>query len=187
MPSACEVDVCGTVGMYALALASVRRARCSIGTTTTATIPTRRSASIARICRSTSSTIPDGLPGDHRRNGRQAEHVRHVRRASESRPDDFRALLDRRAQRANSRLRRAKATSRRIRSKRSAEPASCKFPRMQDLLRYICENGFEHHVAANLSQVSDIVHEAASKYLGWEMYRHQATLADKGRGESWRL
>ena len=26
-----------------------------------------------------------------------------------------------------------------------------KIPRMQHLLRYICENGFEHHVAANLS------------------------------------
>ena len=37
---------------------------------------------------------------------------------------------------------------------------------MQDLLRYICENGFEHHVAANLSSVAAIVHEAATKYLG---------------------
>ena len=26
-------------------------------------------------------------------------------------------------------------------------------PQMQGLLRYICENGFEHHVAANLSQM----------------------------------
>jgi L-fucose isomerase-like protein len=24
-------------------------------------------------------------------------------------------------------------------------------PKMQELLRYICENGFEHHVAANFS------------------------------------
>jgi L-fucose isomerase-like protein len=47
-------------------------------------------------------------------------------------------------------------------------------PRMQTLLRYICENGFEHHVAANLSQVGDAVYEAATKYLGWEMYRHGA-------------
>jgi L-fucose isomerase-like protein len=43
---------------------------------------------------------------------------------------------------------------------------------MQGLLRYICENGFEHHVAANLSQVAGAVHEAATKYLGWEMYWH---------------
>jgi L-fucose isomerase-like protein len=45
--------------------------------------------------------------------------------------------------------------------------------RLQDLLRYICEQGFEHHVAANLSQTAGAVHEAASKYLGWEMYWHK--------------
>jgi len=45
-------------------------------------------------------------------------------------------------------------------------------PNMQGLLRYICENGFEHHVAANFAQVAGSVHEAASKYLGWKMHRH---------------
>ena len=45
-------------------------------------------------------------------------------------------------------------------------------PKMQDLLRYICENGFEHHVAANFATVAAPVEEAASKYLGWSMYRH---------------
>jgi L-fucose isomerase-like protein len=45
-------------------------------------------------------------------------------------------------------------------------------PHMQELLRYICENGFEHHVAANFSTVPGIVHEAASRYLGWETYWH---------------
>lgn len=47
-------------------------------------------------------------------------------------------------------------------------------PRMQDLLRFICEQGFEHHTAANLAHTSAIVHEAATKYLGWEMYWHRA-------------
>jgi L-fucose isomerase-like protein len=46
-------------------------------------------------------------------------------------------------------------------------------PRMQDLLRYICEQGFEHHTAANLSHSSRIVNEAA-KYLGWELHWHAA-------------
>jgi L-fucose isomerase-like protein len=27
-------------------------------------------------------------------------------------------------------------------------------PKMQELLRYICENGFEHHVAANFSNTT---------------------------------
>jgi L-fucose isomerase-like protein len=45
-------------------------------------------------------------------------------------------------------------------------------PKMQKLLRYICENGFEHHVAANLSSVGSAVHEAATRYLNWDMYWH---------------
>jgi L-fucose isomerase-like protein len=45
-------------------------------------------------------------------------------------------------------------------------------PKMQELLRYICENAFEHHVAANFSTVASSVEEAASKYLGWKMHRH---------------
>ena len=47
-------------------------------------------------------------------------------------------------------------------------------PRMQDLLRYICERGFEHHVAANLSTTSHVVYEAATKYLNWDVYWHKA-------------
>jgi L-fucose isomerase-like protein len=46
--------------------------------------------------------------------------------------------------------------------------------RMQDLLRFICEHGFEHHTAANLSTVPGMVHEAASNYLGWDMHWHRA-------------
>ncbi len=45
--------------------------------------------------------------------------------------------------------------------------------RLQQLLRYICEEGFEHHVAANLSRCAGAVHEAATKYLGWDVYWHQ--------------
>lgn len=46
-------------------------------------------------------------------------------------------------------------------------------PRMQSLLRFICREGFEHHVAANFSQTASAVHEAASNYLGWNMYFHE--------------
>jgi L-fucose isomerase-like protein len=47
-----------------------------------------------------------------------------------------------------------------------------RIPRLQKLLRLICEQGFEHHVAANFSQVGGAVYEAATKYLGWSMYNH---------------
>jgi len=46
-------------------------------------------------------------------------------------------------------------------------------PKMQKLLHYICENGFEHHVAANLSSIAGAVHEAAVRYLGWDTYWHE--------------
>jgi L-fucose isomerase-like protein len=46
-------------------------------------------------------------------------------------------------------------------------------PHLQQLLRYICENGFEHHVAASLSLTAGSVYEAAKNYLGWEMYWHE--------------
>src|SRR5690242_465718 len=45
-------------------------------------------------------------------------------------------------------------------------------PRLQNLLHYICENGFEHHVAANMSQVAAAVQEATTRYFGWNMYWH---------------
>jgi L-fucose isomerase-like protein len=48
-----------------------------------------------------------------------------------------------------------------------------RIPEMQRLLRFICENGFEHHVAANFSSVAAIVYEATTKYLGWDVYWHR--------------
>jgi L-fucose isomerase-like protein len=47
-------------------------------------------------------------------------------------------------------------------------------PRLQVLLQHICDNGYEHHVAASLSQVADAIDEALSRYLGWDVYHHRA-------------
>jgi len=44
---------------------------------------------------------------------------------------------------------------------------------LQKLLHYICENGFEHHVAANFSTTAGAVHEATVRYLGWKMHWHR--------------
>ena len=48
----------------------------------------------------------------------------------------------------------------------SAAPAWWRFRNLQKLLHYICENGFEHHVAANLSTVARAVHEATATLSG---------------------
>jgi L-fucose isomerase-like protein len=47
-------------------------------------------------------------------------------------------------------------------------------PRLQRLLAYICENGFEHHVAATRAGVAEAAHEALEKYMGWDVYLHAA-------------
>ncbi|MBS1854474.1 MAG: L-fucose/L-arabinose isomerase family protein [Acidobacteria bacterium] len=48
-----------------------------------------------------------------------------------------------------------------------------RIPNLQKLLRFICENGFEHHVAANMSTVAAAVHEATTRYLGWNVVMHE--------------
>ena len=46
-------------------------------------------------------------------------------------------------------------------------------PNLQGLLRFICENGYEHHVAINQSRVADAVAEALEKYMRWDVYYHR--------------
>jgi L-fucose isomerase-like protein len=44
---------------------------------------------------------------------------------------------------------------------------------LQKLLKFICKNGFEHHVAMGRGLVADAIEEAVDNYLGWVLYRHQ--------------
>ena len=46
-------------------------------------------------------------------------------------------------------------------------------PELQKLLKYICRNGFEHHVAMTKDHVSSIITEATENYLEWEVYSHE--------------
>ncbi len=46
-------------------------------------------------------------------------------------------------------------------------------PDFQKLLHFICKQGFEHHVATNLSTTADALNEAFTKYLGWDIYYHR--------------
>ena len=45
-------------------------------------------------------------------------------------------------------------------------------PEFQRLLRMICRRGFEHHVAATRASVADAIEDALDTYLGWDVYRH---------------
>jgi L-fucose isomerase-like protein len=44
---------------------------------------------------------------------------------------------------------------------------------LQQLLKFICKNGFEHHVAMSRGNVASILEEAVENYLGWELYKHE--------------
>jgi L-fucose isomerase-like protein len=52
--------------------------------------------------------------------------------------------------------------------------AVCKIPNLRALLAYMCEYGFEHHVSMTRSHCADVLHEAVTKYLGWDVYYHTA-------------
>lgn len=51
--------------------------------------------------------------------------------------------------------------------------AVCQIPNLRGLLAYLCQNGFEHHVAMTRSHCADVLDEAITKYLGWDLYSHQ--------------
>ena len=50
--------------------------------------------------------------------------------------------------------------------------AVCKVSRLRELLFYMCRNGFEHHVAMTRTHCAEVVYEAISKYMKWEIYHH---------------
>lgn len=54
--------------------------------------------------------------------------------------------------------------------------AHCYVKNLQKLLRYICKNGYEHHVCFVRGHVADVLQEAMETYFGIEVYRHNAQL-----------
>ncbi len=46
-------------------------------------------------------------------------------------------------------------------------------PELQQLMKFICKNGFEHHVGMCRASVANIIEEAIDSYLGWDLYVHE--------------
>ncbi len=174
MPSACETDVAGTVGMYALALASGEP---SALVDWNNNYGRDRDKAIVFHC----SNLPkkvfvDVLP----RMEFQAVYSDTVGR-------------DRTAGTIYGRVRATPFTYLRVTTddaqgtirgylgegEFTADPLQTfggygvvKVPRLQELMRYMCRNGFEHHVSINQANVAAPVHEALTNYLGWSLYQH---------------
>jgi L-fucose isomerase-like protein len=51
--------------------------------------------------------------------------------------------------------------------------AVLRVPGLQRLLDYVCKNGFEHHVAVTRGHYADVLNEAITTYLDWDLYYHR--------------
>lgn len=50
--------------------------------------------------------------------------------------------------------------------------AVAKINNLQSLMHYVCRNGFEHHVVMNASKTAAVLKEALGNYMGWDVYQH---------------
>jgi hypothetical protein len=51
--------------------------------------------------------------------------------------------------------------------------AVCEIPNLQKLMKFICKQGFEHHVSMARSNCANLIQEATTTYLGWDMHLHE--------------
>jgi len=49
----------------------------------------------------------------------------------------------------------------------------CEIPNLQGLMKVICAQGFEHHVAIAQGQTARALEDAFETYFGWDVYRHE--------------
>ena len=172
LPSACEVDVCGTLSMYALALASETPSALLDWNNNYGEDPNK---AVCFHC----SNLPKHFFADVRMDfqeiiagtvGKDNTFGTCVGRVKPSPMSFARFSTDDLHGRIRAYVGEGRFTNDPLETFGGA--GVVEIPHMQKLLRYICENGFEHHVAANLSQVSAIVHEVTTNYLNWETYWH---------------
>ncbi len=172
MSSACEVDICGVVGMHALQLASGTPSALLDWNNNYGEDPDK---AVCFHC----SNLPKHFFADVRMDfqqiiagtvGKENTYGTCVGRVKASPMSFARFSTDDRAGTIRGYVGEGEFTDDPLDTFGGAGVVH--IPRLQELLRYICERGFEHHVAANLASVSGAVHEAATRYLGWAVERH---------------
>ena len=173
IPSACEVDICGTVSMQALALASGTPSALLDWNNNYGDDPNK---AVCFHC----SNLPKHFFQDVRMDfqaiiastvGKENTFGTCVGRVKAGAMSFARFSTDDRTGGVRGYVGDGNFTSDPLETFGGA--GVVEIPHMQSLLHYICEKGFEHHVAANLSSVAGAVHEATTRYLGWNMYWHR--------------
>jgi L-fucose isomerase-like protein len=172
LPSACEVDVCGTVSMYALTLASGTPSALLDWNNNYGENPDK---AVCFHCSNLPKSFFDASRMDYQAIiagtvGRENTYGTIVGTVRASPMTFARFSTDERTGRVRGYVGEGRFTDDPLTTFGGAGVAE--IPRLQELLRYICANGFEHHVASTMATVADAVHEATTRYLGWDVHRH---------------
>ncbi|HIJ74347.1 MAG TPA: fucose isomerase [Candidatus Hydrogenedentes bacterium] len=171
--SACEVDVCGAVSMHAMALAAQTPSFLLDWNNNYGNDPNQCVAfhcsnlpkSCFESCKMDYQAIIAGSVGKERTFGTVVGRIK-------AKPTTYARIttLDTQARIAGY-VGEGKFTADKLETFGGYGVAT--IPNLQDLLKYVCTNGFEHHVAMNLSRCARAVYEALDTYLGWDVYWHQ--------------
>ena len=173
LPSACEVDVCGTLSMYALTLAANSPSALldwnnNYGDDPNKAVCFHCSNLPKHFFESAKMDYQEIIAGTVGRENTYGTIVGKVRQG----PMTFaRFSTDDVSGRIRGYVGDGRFTNDPLKTFGGA--GVVEIPRLQELLRYICEEGFEHHVAGNFSTVADILHEATTRYLGWDVLWHR--------------
>ncbi len=176
-PSACETDVTGLIGMYAMVLASGKPSAILDWNNNYADDPDK---GVVFHC----SNIPQDLLGkkgtmDYQEIvagtvGKENTYGTVVGRLKPSEITYCRVATDDRAGLIRAYVGEGELTKDPITT--FGGYGTVKIPDFQGLLRRICRSGFEHHVAVNPARIASIIEEAFTRYLGWETYNHDRSV-----------
>jgi L-fucose isomerase-like protein len=173
MPSACETDITGAIGMYAMALAS-RRSSALVDWNNN--YGSEVNKGVVFHCSNLPQDVFADMTMDYQEIiaatvGQENTYGTVVGRIKGGPFTYCRVSTDDDRGRVRAYVGEGTVTGERVDT--FGGYGVIEIPHFQDLLQYICENGFEHHVAINLSQCAAAVNEALSKYLDWDVYYHK--------------
>jgi L-fucose isomerase-like protein len=172
LPSACEVDVCGTISMYALTLASETPSALLDWNNNYGDDPNK---AVCFHCSNLPKAFFEEVHMDYQAIiagtvGRENTYGTMVGKVKPSPMTYARFSTDDRTGKIRGYVGEGRFTDDPLTTFGGA--GVVEIGRLQDLLHFICANGFEHHVAGTMANVADAVYEATTKYLGWDVYRH---------------
>jgi L-fucose isomerase and related proteins len=172
MPSACETDIAGLLGMYVLQAASKSPAALLDWNNNFSTDPNK---GVVFHC----SNLPKAFFGDQKMDyqeiiagtvGKENTYGTIVGRISPGPFTYCRVSTDDLCGKMSSYLGEGRFTDEKLDT--FGGYGVIEVPNFQKLLQFICQNGYEHHVAATKASVGDAIEDALSTYLGWDVYHH---------------